>query len=191
LNNKYAVGFAFLIVGLFSSFNGQFDSITLSELSMIVPILGIIFWIYKKGLQQTYTLDEMIPSKKEMIVPFIYLLGIYLVLGISILPEVMTINNQIPIWLSYIVFGYLFYMKLNANRFIDQTDSMTKKMNFKMILVYTFVILIFSAAFAIGLYFSGIKEPIQVVTWIIWIISGLFLLMYSIFSPKLSEIKNI
>lgn len=191
LNKKYGVGIVLIIIGLFSAFNGQFDSITLSELSMLVPILGIIFWIYKKDLQQIYSFDEILLSKNEMIIPILYLLSIYIVLGLSLLPEVLTIENQIPIWLSYLVFGYLFYAKLTSNKLIKQRESITKKITFKIISFYTLIMLVASLAFVIILWFSGIKEIVLIVIWALWSLSGLCLLGYSIFTPKLSEINQL
>jgi hypothetical protein len=190
LNSKYGLSIALIIIGLFSAFNGQIESITLSELSILVPITGIILWIYKKELQQKYSLDEMLPSKNEMIIPVIYLIGIYIVLGLSILPEVLTLENQIPIWMSYLVFGYLFYVKLTSNKHIEQTDCLTTKVSLKIISLYAFVILVVSVAFVIVLWLSGIKEVVLIATWVIWNLSGLILLIYAAITPKLSKINS-
>jgi hypothetical protein len=132
----------------------------------------------------------MLPSKNEMIIPVIYLIGIYIVLGLSILPEVLTLENQIPIWMSYLVFGYLFYVKLTSNKHIEQTDCLTTKVSLKIISLYAFVILVVSVAFVIVLWLSGIKEVVLIATWVIWNLSGLILLIYAAITPKLSKINS-
>ena len=181
LNKKYGVILIMIVVGFFSAFNGVFDSLTLSMLSLIIPILIIIFWIYKKELQNTYTLDEVLPSKKGIIVCGVYLSFIYIWLGLTISPEALTINNQIPIWISYVVFGYLFYRKLNSNKKIKEIDCEFSDTSYKSILIYTVVIILFGILFVVVFWMLGIKDVVLVGTWILWILSGIVMLVYSIF----------
>jgi hypothetical protein len=179
VHKKYGVFIIMLIVGFFSAFNGQLESITISELSLAIPILIMIFVIYKKGLNHQYTLDEILPTKSGIILSAIYLGLIYIGLGIYTSPEVLTIPNQIPIWISYVFFGYIFYRKLKANKTVEETDSSNTMISFREIIQYTIVILVSSIAFVLFLSILGIKDTALIITWLLWMITGVLLLIYS------------
>jgi hypothetical protein len=180
LSKKYGIVIIMIIIGFFSAFNGTFDSLTISELSLAVPILIILYWIYKNELNHVYSFDEIIPNTKGILFCSIYLSGIYIGLGGFFQPEILTITNQVPIWISYLVFGYLFYRKLNANNLVEKTESNPSGVAYKSILFYTGIILVSGLFFVIVLWLLQIKDIMIIATWILWIISGIAMLMYSI-----------
>jgi hypothetical protein len=184
LSKKYGLVFIMILVGLFSAFNGRFDSLTLSELSLVVPILLIIFILYKKGINNQFTLDEILPNKKGIIFSSIYLFGIYFMLGVFFLPEVLTLENQIPIWISYIIFGFLFYLKIVANKQVEESLIQTSVVTYNRVLIYTAIIMISGIVFVLLFWLLGIQEIALVTTWILWILTGLYMLIYSLFYQK-------
>lgn len=181
LDKKFGIVLLMSIVGLFSAFNGMFDSLTLSELSLALPILIIIFILYKKGITNQYTLDEILPNKKGIILSIIYLSGLYIVLGAFVKPEVLHLENQIPIWISYIVFGCVFYFKLRKNKQVEETEYMGSVVPYRTIIYYTAVIMISGVIFIVLFWLLGIKDIIVITIWIIWNVVGLYLLIVNLF----------
>ena len=181
LSKKYGVAILMIIVGLYSAFNGMFDSLTLSELSLAIPILLIIFLIYRKGFNNQYTLDEILPNKKGIIFSGIYLFGIYFALGVFFLPEVLTLENQIPIWISYIVFGCLFYYKIRNNKQIEELPYVESVVPYRSIIYNTIIIMVSGIVFVLLFYLLGIRDIVVISIWITWNIIGLYLVMYNIF----------
>jgi len=180
LSKKYGLMVIMIIIGFFSAFNGYFDSLTLSELSLAVPILIIIYWISHKGLNNQYTFDEILPNNKGIILCAIYLSFIYIGLGGFFKPEILTVMNQLPIWISYLVFGYLFYRKLRANKKVEETESTQAGISYKWILLYTLVILVSGIIFVVILWLLQIKDIMIISTWLLWILSGILMLIYSL-----------
>jgi len=180
LEKKYGLFFVMIIIGFFSAFNGIFQTLTISELSLLIPILLILLWIYRKGINNKYSFYEILPSKKGIIMSSMYLSLIYIGLGLFFKPEILTIENQIPIWLSYLVFGYLFYGKLKRNKQEDESLEKQDGTNYKIILIYCFIIVFSGVMFVVLLWFLGIKDIMLITTWILWIITGVYMLIYSL-----------
>lgn len=181
LSKKFGILLIMILVGFFSAFNGMFDSLTLSELSLAVPILLIILWVYKKGHNNAYTLDDILPSKKGMLFGGLYLLVMYLLMGILFEPEVLTIENQIPIWISYIVFGYLFYHKIKVNKRIEETEAVSAIVPYQNVILYTVAIMLSGIVFVVLLWITGIKDIAIITIWISWNFMGLYMVVYSLF----------
>jgi len=184
LSKKYGLAFIMIVIGLFSAFNGMFDSLTLSELSLAVPILIIIYWLYKKKHINEYTLDDILPTKKGITFWIIYLSLIYIGLGVFFMPEVLTISNQVPIWISYIVFGLIFYIKIKSNSKEEDSDAISSNVSYRSILLYTVIIMVSGILFVVVFWLLGIKDIVLITIWILWILTGIWMLIHSLLGHK-------
>lgn len=182
LESRTGLIFSLIVVGFYSAFNGVFQTLTMSELSILVPIILILFIIYKKELHNQYTLDQLLPNKKGIIFCISYLALIYIGLGVFFKPEILTLENQIPIWISYIIFGFIFAWKIRKNSSIHSTKGNNDEVPFRNILLYTFIIMISGLVFVIVLYLTGLKDVMIIATWISWILLGIALLGIGLFS---------
>ena len=180
LQQKYGLLLIMIIVGFYSAFNGILSTLPLSELSLLIPILILLVVIYKKELDKKYTLDEILPTAKGMIFFYAYVVLIYLSLGIFFKRDVLTLPNQLPIWLSYVLFGFLFYKKLMSNKELEESVANSKVVSLKAILFYAVSILLSGVGFVLIIHTLGIRDIVVVVTWITWIFTGIMLLIYSI-----------
>ena len=95
-------------------------------------------------------------------------------------PEILTVVNQLPILISYVVFGYLFYRKLKANKEVEKTTYNQTGVSYNSILLYTIVILVSGLIFVVLIWFLQIKVIIIISTWLLWIILGIMMLLYSL-----------
>lgn len=180
LKTKYGVFILMVIIGFFSAFNGLIETLTASEVSILAPIFLIFFWVYKKGILRVYTLDEILPTKKGMIYCSIYLFLIYFSLGIFFKPEFLTMDNHISIWVSYVLFGYLFYRKLKANQSIEVSETQGSIVAFKSVIFYTLTLMISGIVFVAVFSLFNLKDIIVITTWIIWMVIGFAMLLYSL-----------
>jgi hypothetical protein len=161
-----------LLMGLFGSFNAiTFVDIFLSY-ALFLLVLIILVWALKhKGLDQ-YTWTDIMPGKKGFIIAFIYLLAIYVFLTLYDRFEVVTLWNQIPIWLSYLLFiGILYASKKESSDSLRKPDNLS----FKKGLVFFVVLALVTVFLTFLLEVFLIKDFVRVVTWISWIVIGLVL----------------
>lgn len=180
IESKYGLVIIMVFVGLFASFNGTMDTMTLSELSLLIPILLLVFLFRKKGLHHQYSFAEILPENKGIIPCIVYLIGVYLVTSLYLFEGDITLERQIPIWISYVVFGFLFVKKIQKNRRVEPSNSTPKEPSSKQIFVYSGVILVSSLFFVVVFTLLGIKDIVTVITWVGWIVSGLYVVGYSI-----------
>ena len=180
LDNKVGIAILFIVVGIFSAFNGvSLEGLFLSLIAMSIPILIIIYLFRKKELHQKYSLSEILPSKRGIIFCSIYLAFIYVFMTFFISFEVLTLSNQIVIWANYLIFGLIFYKKVINNTHEPISTSECTPIPFLTIVIYLSIIIVSGLLFVLVFWLLGIRDIFTIVTWISWILLGIYLLIYS------------
>jgi len=180
LDNKVGIAILFIVVGIFSAFNGvSLEGLFLSLIAMSIPILIIIYLFRKKELHQKYSLSEILPSKRGIIFCSIYLAFIYVFMTFFISFEVLTLSNQIVIWVIYLIFGFIFYKKVINNTHEPISTSECTPIPFLTIVIYLSIIIVSGLLFVLVFWLLGIRDIFTIVTWISWILLGIYLLIYS------------
>ena len=182
INNKKNRIIIFVIIGLFLSFNSLGPTETLlSGFGTAFPILLIYYLLRKKDVHRKYSLNDVLPTKKQFVICILLLITMYLIMGLAIVPEVMTFYNQLSIWVLYLLFGFVFYLKLKHNKKEDETIS--KKIHLKSngMVIYLIIIVLSGTIFITLFWLLGIQNIVMVITWILWMVLGMYLLVYSLF----------
>ena len=183
ISSKKGLLITFIVIGVFSAFNGvSVESLLLSLLAMSIPIIIIIYLLRRKGIHNKYSFSEILPDDKGIVYCFIYLAGIYLFMTFFVKFEVLTIWNQAVILINYILFGYLFYRKIRRNSKEENTLSNNTEMSFQSVVFYLIVIIVSGLLFVLMFFIFGIRDIFVVITWISWILLGLYFLVFSIMS---------
>ncbi len=109
IKNKKSRVILFLTLGAFLSFNslGPVETL-LSGFTTALPIILIYYLLRKKGVHKQYSLEKILPTKPQFIICVFLLSVMYLIMGLFIQPEALTLNNQLSIWVLYLVFGIIF-----------------------------------------------------------------------------------
>lgn len=185
IERKYGVLALFVIVGLFSAFNGiSPDHLFLSLIALGLPILIVIYLLRRKGIHKEHSLLEIMPKRKGLILSSIYLALIYIGMTFYVSFDVLTVSNQAVIWGIYLLFGVLFYRSLRQNKHSSETEIRTSDRNNKSILGYFLVIVVSGVVFVLVFWLLGIRDVFVVTTWIVWIIIGIALLITSLIGLK-------
>jgi hypothetical protein len=184
LSKKYSIILFSIIVGFYSAFNGQLDTLFLSIISLGLPILIIFLFLYKKEKTQIYSFEEILPKKKGTIFGIVYLGLIYFGEGVLFKSEVLTLSNQVSIWISYIILGSLFYIAIIKNKRLPHEILEHKVINITSILIHSIIISISGTIFVLVFYFLGIRDIVVITIWISWIVIGIYIFIYSIISKK-------
>ena len=183
LKNKKTRVILFLMIGAFLSFNSLSPLETLlSGFTTVLPIIFLYYVLRRQGIHKKYSLEEILPTKPQFIICVFLLSFMYIVLGLFIQPEALTLNNQLSIWVLYLVFGIIFYLKLRKNKSEDDNLSDKVYINLKEMLTHTIVIVVSGALFATIFWLLGIQFVFMVLTWVFWILLGMYLLGYNLLS---------
>ena len=171
----------FIFIGAFLSFNslGPLELI-LSGFGMGLPILLIYYLLRKKNIHLKYSLDEILPSNKGFIVCVVFLSIMYILMGLFIQRDVLTLSNQLSIWVLYIIFGLLFYFKLRGNNLEEVDEVIKEPIAFKYMILCLLIIVITGVIFVTVNWYLGSQLLFIVLTWIFWMFLGLALLYYSL-----------
>ena len=183
IKNKKTRVILFLTLGAFLSFNslGPVETL-LSGFTTVLPIILLYYLLRKKGIHKKYSFEEILPTKSQFII-YVFLLSVmYIVLGLFIEPEALTLNNQLSIWILYLVFGIIFYLKLRKNKSEDDILPEKVYINLKEMLTHTIVIVASGTIFATIFWLLGIQLIFMVIAWIFWMFLGMYLLVYSLLS---------
>ncbi len=181
LENKIGLIMVFVIIGLFSAFNAiSLESLFLSLIGMGIPIIVIIYLMRRKDIHLKHSLSEMLPSKRGIIYCSVYLTFIYILMTLLVSFEVLTFPNQFVIWLNYVIFGFIFYKKVINNIKESENENETKPATFNKVLLFFGIIILSGLMFVLLLWILQMRDIFIVVTWIIWIILGIYLLIFSL-----------
>jgi len=182
LETKIGIVILFIVIGAFSAFNGlSMDGLFLSLITMSGPIILIIYLFRRKDIHLKYSLSEILPSKRGIIFCSVYLTLIYLFLTFTVSFEVLTLSNQIVIWVNYLIFGFIFYRKVMNNTKEASSLPNSIPISFLTIITYLYILIISGSLFVLVFWLLGIKDVFAIVTWISWIVIGMYLLIYSAF----------
>jgi len=136
-------------------------------------------------LTNEYTLKDIMPRKQTFIILCILLLGLYVFGTLWIRFDAITITNQIPIWISYLVFGSLFVLSLGKKYCkVEQTNH--PPVSYRQLLWYSGLMVALSSLITIVLPYERFYSVKIMFGSIIWVLSGLFFFVFSI----LSLLKN-
>jgi len=171
-----------LVVALFGAVNGTFPTLVLSMLSMLLPMFVIMVILEKKNLLHQFTLQDVLPSKKSMYFIFTYFFGLYL-FGLFFLDfGAITIANQIPIWISYLLYGGLFYQSLQKS--INRLTNPSQPIPIKTVFLYILLMITAGTVFTIILPFEATYSYKIIIAFLLWTMLGFYLFVYSLYSLK-------
>ncbi len=165
----------FLIIGFFFSLNGIGPvEAFMSGVFNIIPIILLYFFLRKKEIHKKYTLEEILPNNKEIKICAGILLVMYVVMGIFLDGHVLTFRNQAILWVLYLFFGLIFYLKLKGNKSLEEEVVEREEVNFEYMITYVFVTILFGVSVT-ALWVYGVRDIFMMIVWIIWVLSGIIL----------------
>lgn len=168
---QYPVWLVIVLVGIAHAVN---YSSPLEVLGANLMILVPLFILYKLNKRQQ--LEDIIPSKTEFRILFSVLTVYYLIFGLFILPEVVTFSNQLIVWISYSVFGFIFLKTKATNRSFQYEGK----------LIYFFYLIMIPIIIT-SFYWLGIRDVVMVTEWLIWVVMGLIILIENLRRIKWKE----
>lgn len=175
IKSKVGIVIIFVLIGLFMSGNGiNPTQVIASGILNALPIVLIYYLLRKKGVHQLYTLEEILPNKKEIGICIGILAVMYIVMGLFINGEVLNLYNQIAIWVLYIVFGLAFYMKLKGNKKVEENIYEKPDLNIKM-MIQSVLVIVVTCSIITAFYVYGVRDIMMVILWILWIEVGIIL----------------
>lgn len=180
LENKIAMVFVAIIFGLFMSLNAVDPlQLLLSGILNAIPIIFLYYLLRTKGIHQEYSFIDILPTKKEIRICVGILIVMYIVMGIFIQGEVLTLSNQLVIWGFYILFGVILYTKIKINQNVLEEATIKKEVNLRASILY-FLIFVFSGSLITMLWVFGIRDIFMMTIWLIWIVLGLILFLMTL-----------
>ncbi len=185
-NKKVRISF-FLVIGLAFSLNGVSPlNVLKSGFANAIPILLLYYFLRKKEIHLKYSLKEILPNKKEFIVFNVLLFSMYLVMGNMIQRDVLTLINQIIIWVIYLFFAILFYKKLKNNKLAEEYDVNEAVLNFNEMIIATLIIIISGAIFSLDWLF-GFRDTVMVVVYLTWAVLGTTIFWYTVIKKPIKQ----
>jgi len=114
IKNKWGRLSFFALLGLFFSLNGISPiDVLMSGTFNAIPVLLLYYILRKKKIHLKYSLQEILPNKNEIKICVGILIVMYIVMGIFIQGEVLSFENQMVIWIIYLLLGIIFYISPN------------------------------------------------------------------------------
>jgi len=181
LNRKAGIISLFAIIGVFAAINGTFPILLLSMISMLVPMLLVIYLLKRRHLTNEYTLKDIMPRKQTFIIMCILLLGLYVFGTLWIRFDAITLMNQIPIWISYLIFGPLFILSLSKEYDkVEQTDH--PPISYQQLLWYSVLMITSSSLITIVLPNERFYSMKILFGAIVWVLLGCLIFIFSLIS---------
>lgn len=181
ISNKRNRIILFVIIGTFLAVNSPTPWIALlSGFSTAIPILILYHLLRKKEVHLKYSLNDILPTKKGFIICVAILSLMYLLMGLFIYGDELTLNRQISIWVLYIFFGTIFYIKLKHNSKEEINTLAKQTLSFRYMIHYSIVIIMVGAILVILLWLLGTHLIFVVTIFLTWAIVGIILLVYSL-----------
>ncbi len=185
LQNKYGIVLFFIGFGVISAFNGvAIDILLLSLFGMSGPIMIIVYFLKKKGIDTKYSLEEILPPNKWIIFCGVYLGIIYIFMTFFASYGVMTWQNQLVIWINYAFFGFVFYKKIVKNSKLETNKASHVPISFNGITLYLLIIVLVGISSVLLLWMLGIRDAFVVLVWLIWVFTGLILMITNLFEKQ-------
>ncbi len=180
LKNKWLRVTFFVLLGLAFSLNGISPLKVLeSGFANAIPILLLYYLLRKKGVHLKYSLKEILPNKHEFLVFNGLLFLMYLIMGTLIQGEVLTLVNQIVIWVIYGLFVVIFYQKLKNNKLADEKISEKAPLDFKDMVIYSLLLILSGAIFSLEWVF-GFRDIVMIIVYFSWAILGVWIFILTL-----------
>jgi hypothetical protein len=188
LTSKIGVASILIIIGFFSAFNGVSpDHLLLSMLGLGLPIVLLMFVLRRQDVHLTYELSDILPKRKGLIGIGMYLAGIYVFLTFFDRFEVITWSNQLIIWVCYLFAGSLLQVALKKNKNRTPLQPSSNPLSTLSVLYGGCIITISGVLFVFVFYTLGIRDVTVIITWILWNIIGITLVIYTVIQTLLKK----
>lgn len=166
----------FGLIGLFMTINASGPlALVMSAVFAVVPLILLYYFLRKKDVHKKYSLSDILPNNKEIKICIGILVVMYVVMGLFINGEVLTLYNQLVIWSLYVISGSIFYHKIKKNRLFEEEVYHKDQISIRF-MIHNIVVLIITGVLISSLWIFGVRDIFMIVMWIIWIIFGLILL---------------
>ncbi len=185
-NKKIRIPFL-LLIGLAFSLNGISPiNVLKSGFANAIPILLFYYFLRKKDVHLKYSLKEILPNKNEFIIFNILLFLMYIIMGNMIQRDVLTLINQIIIWVIYLLLAMLFYQKLKNNKLAEEYLVGEAVLNFNEMIIATILIIISGAIFSLDWIF-GFRDVVMIVVYLAWAVSGSAIFWYTVIKKPIKR----
>jgi hypothetical protein len=114
-----------LSIAVFGGFFVSINAKTVGEALLsglgVLGVLGIAGWLWRRLTRgETYTLEELLPNRREFGFLVFLLAGIYLLTGLFLRPEAYpSIVGHLTIWALYALLAFLFWLALRRSKLCD------------------------------------------------------------------------
>lgn len=107
--------------GFFVSINAKSVGETLLSGLGVLGVLGVAGWLWRRLTRgETYTLEELLPNRKEFRFLVLLLAGLYIFTGFFLRPEAYpSIVGHLTIWVLYALLALLFWLALRRSKRSD------------------------------------------------------------------------
>jgi len=185
IKSKTGLFIIFSIIGIFMALNA-IDSINvfMSGVLNAIPILLLYYLLRRLGIHEKYSLDDILPDKNEIKICIGLLIVLYVSLTLTQSVHVLTLNNQIVIWVLYIFLGFIFYRKIKENSKIDEVIYKKEDIEFKLMILY-FVVLVLVTSLVSWLWIFGIRDLFMITIWFMWVCIGLIMFVKNLKTESL------
>lgn len=166
-----------ILIGFYFSLNAStYLEAFLSGISLLIPLLIFYYVLRRKNVHLMYSLEDILPNYKTAKVLLFILLSMYFFLGITIDFKALSFSGQFMLWISYFMFGYMFFYSIVKNLLVNDIAFIKDSINFKYMIYYGFII-VFTGSLVSALWIFGVRDIFMIIFYISWIISGLFLII--------------
>ena len=181
ITSKKKLIILFIIIGTFFSVNAPTPWIALlSGFSTAIPIIILYNVLRRKGIHMKYSLNDMLPTKKGFIVCVSLLSIMYVLMALFIQGDELTLDRQVTLWVLYLIFGSIFYIKLKRNS-KEKDNSIEKPLLLIRYMVYYLILIILVGAISVlVLYALGAHLLFVVILFLLWALTGITLVVYSL-----------